>query len=113
MSDDFFEGAMLIGGELCAASGQWLESVNPATERPLGRVPAADAADVDRAVTAAAAAQGDWALRSVWERGAALRRLAAALRDRADEIVRLEAADTGNTIAKLGGDIAIAAAYLE
>ncbi len=113
MSDDFFEGAMLIGGELCAASGQWLESVNPATERPLGRVPAANAADVDRAVTAAAAAQGDWALRSVWERGAALRRLAAALRDRADEIVRLEAADTGNTIAKLGGDIAIAAAYLE
>jgi acyl-CoA reductase-like NAD-dependent aldehyde dehydrogenase len=112
MSDDFFEGAMLIGGELCAAK-PWLESVNPATERPLGRVPAAAAADVDRAVTAAAAAQGDWALRSVWERGAALRKLAAALRDRADEIVRLEAADTGNTIAKLGGDIAIAAGYLD
>jgi betaine-aldehyde dehydrogenase len=112
MSDYFFEGAMLIGGELCAAK-PWLESVNPATERPLGRVPAAAAADVDRAVTAAAAAQGDWALRSVWERGAALRKLAAALRDRADEIVRLEAADTGNTIAKLGGDIAIAAGYLD
>jgi betaine-aldehyde dehydrogenase len=112
MSDDFFEGAMLIGGELCAAK-PWLESVNPATERPLGRVPAAAAADVARAVTAAAAAQGDWALRSVWERGAALRKLAAALRDRADEIVRLEAADTGNTIAKLGGDIAIAAGYLD
>ena len=114
MSTTGFEGAMLIGGELCAAADdQWLESVNPATEAPLGRAPAAAAADVDRAVNAAAAAQREWAQRSVWERGATLRQLAAALRARGDEIIRLEARDTGNTIAKLGGDIAIAAAYLE
>ena len=105
---------MLIDGELCqAADGAWLESVNPADETLLGRAPAAGAADVDRAVAAAAAAQQDWARRSVWERGARVRELAAAVRVRADDILRLEAADTGNTIAKLGADVAIAAGYLE
>jgi len=44
-------GMMLIGGELVPSeSGQWLESVNPATEETLGHVPQGTAADVSRAV---------------------------------------------------------------
>ncbi len=43
----------------------------------------------------------------------ALRALAAAIRERGSEILALEARDTGNTIAKLGADIQIAAGYLE
>ncbi len=105
---------MLIGGELCsAANGQWLESLNPATEQLIGRVPAASGVDVRRAVAAACEAQRDWARRSVWERGAHLKALARELRARAADIVELEAMDTGNTIAKLPADVEIAAAYLE
>jgi acyl-CoA reductase-like NAD-dependent aldehyde dehydrogenase len=109
-----FDGRMLIGGEMTAGTGgAWIESENPATEQPLGRVPAGTAEDVRRAVEAAAAAQPAWAGRSVWERAALLRRLAAAIRARGPEILDLEARDTGNTIAKLTADVQIAAGYLE
>ena len=105
---------MLIGGELAVSeSGEWFESIDPATESTIGRAPTATAGDVNRAVDAAIEAQKNWAERSIFERAAALKTLATAIRDRADEILQLEAQDTGNTIAKLGADIAIAAGYLE
>lgn len=112
-----FQGLHLIEGELTqgegGAAGQWIESHEPATLQPLGRVPAATAADVDRAVRSAAVAQRDWAGLSVWERAARLRALAAAIRARGSDILELEARDTGNTIGKLRADVEIAAGYLE
>lgn len=111
------DGRMLIDGEMTAgdggAAGQWIESHDPATLEPTGRVPAATANDVDRAVKAAAQAQLGWAKKSVWERAAVLRGLAAAIRARGAEILALEARDTGNTLAKLQADVQIAAGYLE
>ena len=111
------DGLMLIDGEMTAGdggtNGQWIESHDPATLEPTGRVPAATANDVDRAVKAAAQAQLGWAKKSVWERAAVLRGLAAAIRTRGAEILTLEARDTGNTLAKLQADVQIAAGYLE
>lgn len=111
------DGLMLIDGEMtggeAAAGGQWIESHDPATLEPTGRVPAATAGDVDRAVSAAARAQASWAKKSVWERAQSLRGLAAAIRARGPEILQLEARDTGNTLAKLQADVQIAAGYLE
>jgi acyl-CoA reductase-like NAD-dependent aldehyde dehydrogenase len=95
------------------ACGQWIDSHDPATLEPTGRVPAATARDIDRAVRSAAKAQIAWAARSVWERAAALRALATAIRARGPEILALEARDTGNTIGKLQADVQIAAGYLE
>jgi acyl-CoA reductase-like NAD-dependent aldehyde dehydrogenase len=108
------DGLMLIDGEMVASGeGGWLASENPANGQPLGRVASATAADVRRAVAAARSAQPVWAAKSVWERGAALRRLAAAIRVRGPQILDLEARDTGNTIGKLAADVQIAAGYLE
>jgi acyl-CoA reductase-like NAD-dependent aldehyde dehydrogenase len=105
---------MFVGGEFVAAeTGEWMDSVNPATEEVHGRVPAASPADIDRAVQAAAAAQPEWAAKSVFERGNLLRALAAQIRARADQVLPLEAADTGNTIASLGNDITLAAGYID
>jgi acyl-CoA reductase-like NAD-dependent aldehyde dehydrogenase len=108
---------MLIDGELTlgdgGACGQWIDSHDPATLEPTGRVPAATARDIDRAVRSVAKAQIAWAARSVWERAAALRALATAIRARGPEILALEARDTGNTIGKLQADVQIAAGYLE
>jgi acyl-CoA reductase-like NAD-dependent aldehyde dehydrogenase len=104
---------MYIGGEFVASdSGEWMDSVNPATGEVHGRVPAGTATDVDRAVKAAAAAQLAWGAKSVWERGALIRQLAVAIQARAADVVPLEAADTGNTIASLDNDITLAANYL-
>jgi betaine-aldehyde dehydrogenase len=78
MSKMFGDRPMYIGGEFVESeSGQWMDSVNPATGEVHGRVPAGTVADVDRAVQAAAAAQLDWAARSVWERGELIRTRAA------------------------------------
>lgn len=97
---------MLIDGALVeSAGGDWIESTSPATEEKLGRVPAGTAEDVNRAVAAAAKAQPKWNALSIWERGNLLRKLAAAIRERRAEIKELEAADSGNTIASLDGDM--------
>jgi len=114
MTHTFGDRLMYIGGEMTAGSGSdWITTVNPATEEPIGRVPAATAEDVNAAVAAAKAAQPAWAAKSIFERGALLRALAAKFRARAQDILTMEATDTGNTIAKLGADVQIAAAYLE
>jgi len=113
METRFGDRLMYIGGEFVASeSGEWMDSVNPATAEVHGRVPAGTAADVDKAVRAAAAAQKEWAQKSVWERGALIRQLADAIIARTDEIVELESADTGNTIASLSNDMMLAKGYL-
>jgi betaine-aldehyde dehydrogenase len=113
MTTQFGDRPMYIGGEFVASdSGEWMDSINPATGEVHGRVPAGTVSDVDRAVQAAAAAQIEWGAKSVWERGALIRKLADAIQARADDVVGLESADTGNTIASLGNDIFLAASYL-
>jgi len=110
----FGDRFMFINGEFADSSNdEWITSINPATEEIIGRVPAGTAEDVCRAVEAAAAAQPAWNNLSIWERAASLRQVSAVFRTRAEEILMLEATDTGNTITKLGGDVQIAAAYLE
>jgi acyl-CoA reductase-like NAD-dependent aldehyde dehydrogenase len=90
---------MLIGGELVEGSdGEWSTSVNPANEEAIGRVPVATRADVERAVVAAEKAWPEWASRTPMERAAVLNGFADAIAARADEILRVEVIDTGNTI---------------
>src|SRR5579872_5763090 len=90
---------MLIGGELVASeSGQWMDSINPATEEVIGRVPRGTAKDIDRAVAAAEKAQVAWAVLPVSKRAEYLHKLSDGLAKRAEEILRVEVMDTGNTI---------------
>ena len=99
-------GKMLIGGNLTeSSSGRWMDSINPATEDVIGSVPDGVAEDVDQAVDAARSAQPGWAKLSVKERSAALSRLATAIEERSSEMLAVEVADTGNSIAGMSGDI--------
>jgi acyl-CoA reductase-like NAD-dependent aldehyde dehydrogenase len=103
----FMTGRMLIDGALVESSdGSWMESVNPATEAPIGKVPRGTAADVQRAVAAAEAAQVTWRELSVSARAGYLNRLADAVEARAEDLLAIEVADTGNTITGMAGDIA-------
>ena len=100
---------MLIGGELVESQGgKRLECINPANEEPIGSVPDAGKADVARAVDAAEKAAPAWAAMSVDDRSGYVRKIAMAMRSRADEILAIEVADTGNTVAKARGDVASA-----
>ncbi|MFD0023309.1 aldehyde dehydrogenase family protein [Streptomyces sp. NPDC058382] len=72
--------------------------LNPATEELVATVPATTAAEVDAAVTRAAAAQRSWAALAPADRARLLRRFAAAVDGRTEELARLEVREAGHTI---------------
>jgi betaine-aldehyde dehydrogenase len=99
-------GHLLIGGELVDSSGgRRMDSINPANEELIGTVPLGTATDVNHAVEAATQAQRSWADLAVSERAGYLLELAGALEARADDLLTLEVADTGNTITGMARDI--------
>src|SRR5215211_6433640 len=90
---------MLIGGQWCdALAGETLVVENPGRREPIGTVPRARAADVDRAVAAAAAAFPAWSRTVPRERGRVLLRIADAVEGRLEELARLIARETGNAL---------------
>lgn len=72
--------------------------LNPATEELVATVPATTAAGVDAAVTRAAAAQRSWSALAPADRARLLRRFAAAVDGRTEELARLEVREAGHTI---------------
>lgn len=86
------------GAPADATSGETFETINPATGEVLCRVQRANAADVDRAVSSAQAGFARWSRMTGAERGRILNRAARLLRERNDEIARLEVLDTGKPI---------------
>ena len=102
--------------------GEWQKPGNPATipvENPstgevIGAIGQGTAADVDRAVAAAAAAlEGDWGRTPAMERGRILQRLAKLVLDRAEELAFLESTDVGKPMKQARNDSIALARYLE
>ncbi|WP_433521316.1 aldehyde dehydrogenase family protein [Nocardia pseudovaccinii] len=92
---------MLIGGRRVeATSGNWFDSIDPATGSRLTSVALGDPADVDRAVTAAHAAFDDpsWQRLAPLDRGRLLHRLADLIEEHADELALLESYDNGKPL---------------
>jgi betaine-aldehyde dehydrogenase len=91
---------MFIDGKFVdATSGKILDVFNPATEKVIGTVPAADAKDVSRAVDAARKAfHAGWRTTSAQERGRILFRLAERVRARREELAELETLNSGKPI---------------
>lgn len=96
------------GAWVDAIGGERFDSIDPATGQPLGSVPRGRAVDVDRAVAAARRAfdTGRWG-QAVSERSRAevLHRMAALVRDRRDDLARLEVLDCGKPFADAQADI--------
>ncbi|MBK0870783.1 MULTISPECIES: aldehyde dehydrogenase [unclassified Saccharopolyspora] len=94
---------LYIGGEWVAPqSTDTIEPVSASTEELLGKVPHAGEADVDRAVTSARAAFDDpsgWAHWPASRRAEVMRRFAASLESRAEEMVRRISGQNGMPVA--------------
>lgn len=92
---------MFIGGAwLESRSGETLESVDPATGRPLAVFQRGDRADVDLAVSAARRALDAPAWRDITplDRGLLLDRLADLIEEHADELALIESYDNGKPV---------------
>ncbi|GAA2526790.1 aldehyde dehydrogenase family protein [Winogradskya humida] len=91
--------SLYLGGRWVPAnSGATIPVENPATEEIIAHVPAGNAEDVERAVTAATAAFDDWSRTPMAERGAMLGKLHEALASRADEIARTVGLELGTPL---------------
>jgi succinate-semialdehyde dehydrogenase / glutarate-semialdehyde dehydrogenase len=75
-----------------------IETLNPATGELLQSFPEMESAEVDRILTAAAAAQKAWARAPFAERAAPMRRVGQLLRERAPEYARLMALEMGKPL---------------
>ncbi|WP_348789299.1 aldehyde dehydrogenase family protein [Leifsonia sp. NPDC080035] len=84
-----------IGGAENPGTGDTLDVIDPATGRVVASAPAGTASDVDRAVAAARAALPGWAGTDPAARADALRRLAAVLTERGEEIAQAITAEIG------------------
>jgi betaine-aldehyde dehydrogenase len=107
---------LLIDGKFVpAASGETFETVNPATNEVIGRIAKAGVEDVNRAVAAARRAfdHGTWRGMTPMERGRVMRRAANIIRERAEELARIETMNCGKIIIESRQDVANSANCLE
>jgi len=104
-------GLLIDGQFVPAASGETFPTYNPATNEVIGYVARANREDVDRAVRAARRAfdEGPWGHMTPNERARRLRRVAEILRERVDELARLETLNCGKIIVESRMDILAAA----
>ena len=91
---------LYIAGEWITQSGTAsIDVLSASTEQVIGSVPEGTAADVDRAVHAARAAfDGHWSQTTVQERSEWLRKLAEALKQRAEQIATTISQEVGSPI---------------
>ncbi len=90
-----------IGGQWTASkASEWQDVVNPATGATLAKVPLADAAEVDAAVEAAAAAFPAWRRTPAEDRIQPLFKLKVLLEDHIDDLSRIITMENGKTFAE-------------
>ncbi|MGN6488765.1 MAG: aldehyde dehydrogenase family protein [Devosia sp.] len=100
---------LFLGGEFREApDATAIACRNPATGEAIGTVATATGADVDMAVALAREAvdRGPWSSSTAAGRAQVLNAIADGIKRRADEIVALEVADGGSTLAKARADVA-------
>ena len=93
-----------IDGKWCdAASGKRLQTFDPYTGEAWATIPECDAADVDRACTAAYRAfeSGPWASMTQTARGKVLRKLAENIEKHAEHLAQTEVRDNGKLISEM------------
>jgi acyl-CoA reductase-like NAD-dependent aldehyde dehydrogenase len=110
------EYRMLIDGEwVVSTSGATFPCVDPYTEEKWGAVPAADGADVDRAVRAARRAfdEDGWPQTPPAHRAALLRRLAQLIEQNAEQLAYQQIRENGKLITEMrpGSDVLASSCY--
>ena len=98
-----------------ASDGGTFDVFDPSTGETLATVAKATKSDVDRAVSAAHTAMESktWGGLAPAERGRIMNRIAQTLRDRAEDLARLESLDNGKPLRQARTDVQVAARYFE
>ncbi|HKO06318.1 MAG TPA: NAD-dependent succinate-semialdehyde dehydrogenase [Alphaproteobacteria bacterium] len=106
--------ALYIDGKWLPRDGREAEEViNPATEKSLGTLPHASAADLDSALAAAAKGFKLWRATSPYDRAKIMRRAADLIRERQEAIARTLTLEQGKIIAEARIEVAVSADIIE
>jgi len=106
--------ALYIDGKWLPRDGREAEEViNPASEKSLGTLPHASAADLDSALAAAAKGFKLWRATSPYDRAKIMRRAAQLIRERQEEIARTLTLEQGKIIAEARIEVAVSADIIE
>jgi succinate-semialdehyde dehydrogenase/glutarate-semialdehyde dehydrogenase len=106
--------ALHIGGNWLNGDGRQGEDVvNPATEKPLGRLPHAGASDLDQALEAAKKGLDLWRATSAYDRAKVLRKAASLVRERAEPIARIMTQEQGKVLAEARLEVIVSADIIE
>lgn len=92
-------------------TGRWAPVSDPATGETVGEMAQAGATETEAAVAAAARAFPTWAATPAPERAQILRRVAALLRERQDEIAAIMTSEQGKPLAEARGEVGLTAEY--
>ena len=112
--NNYPEIQLLIDGEWLGAGDRATQpAINPATGEVLGQVPHATAADLDRALVAAARAFATWRNTTAYDRRRILGRAADLLRASVEEIALLTTLEQGKPLADARIDVTTAADMFE
>ncbi|HCY16551.1 MAG: aldehyde dehydrogenase [Curvibacter sp. GWA2_64_110] len=95
------EFAMIIGGERVRSASEF-DVTNPSTGELVGKAPNASAADLDRAVAAAALAYESWSKQSDADRSKACSDIAQKIGEHAEELAQLLTKEQGKPLNGLG-----------
>src|SRR6266700_4082484 len=87
--------------------------VNPATEKPLGRLPHAGARDLDHALEAAKKGFELWRATSAYDRAKVLRKAANLVRERAETIARIMTQEQGKVLSEARLEVLVTADLIE
>src|SRR5687768_15421414 len=108
--DDY--GLFIDGAMTDPVSGEYMKTINPATEEVLAAIPVAGEDDVDRAVQAASGAFKKWSRLDPSERGRYVYRIARVIQERSRELAVLETMNGGKPIKESRDlDVPLAAAH--
>jgi lactaldehyde dehydrogenase/glycolaldehyde dehydrogenase len=103
-----------INGRFTPSSGsERITVVNPSDGAKICTVPDSTAGDVEAALTAAAAAQKQWAKRPAVERAKALRAIAARIRERIEPLARVITEEQGKILDLARVEVSFTADYLD
>ncbi|MFF7476878.1 aldehyde dehydrogenase family protein [Streptomyces sp. NPDC008092] len=106
-------GHWIAGAEVQPSSGRWLPSTSPGGDEVVVEIALGDAADVERAVSAAAGAVDGWWTRKPVERGRVLTAIAERLRNETAALAELESAESGKPAWQSPLEVESAASYFE
>jgi lactaldehyde dehydrogenase/glycolaldehyde dehydrogenase len=103
-----------INGKFRPSTGtERIRCVNPSTGEPVCSVPDSTAADVEEAISAAQAAQKDWAKRPAIQRAQALRAIAAKIRENVEPLARVITEEQGKILSLARVEVTFTADYLD